>query len=127
VLLPLYQDLGAGDEIPVGRGRPFPVAELAENEAFVLGDAEAGWSWATCLYPQPDGTTRLITRNRGRITGWLAAPMVFVIDLAAFVMVRRWLIVLKGRAENLARERGQDTASSPANVLPFARFRSRAR
>jgi hypothetical protein len=29
----------------------------------------------------------------------------FWLDFAAFVMVRRWLIVLKGRAEKLHRER----------------------
>ena len=116
-ILPEFQDLQAGDLIPLGRGRPFPVAELRENEAFVLGDREVGWSWATCLYPQPDGSTRLVTRNRGRLAGPFGRPLMFLIDLAAFVMVTRWLAVLKQRAERLAME---EAAGSP-RVVSFER------
>jgi hypothetical protein len=40
--------------------------------------------------------------------------LLFGIDLAAFIMVRRWLVVLKGRAEGLERaaERAEGLAEA---------------
>lgn len=113
VILPRFQDLKEGDVIPLGRGAPFPVAELRENESFVLADREAGWSWATCLEPIDDGTTRLITRNRANFSGMLKVPFIFFVDVAAFIMVRRWLVVLKQRAEELAADRGLEPSHEP--------------
>jgi len=122
-ILPEFQHLAVGDVIPAGRGGEFPVCELRPNEAFVLGDSEAGWSWSTCLYPIDTEHTRLVTRNRGAITGhvkWRA--FFFLFDIAAFVMVRRWLIVLKQRAEMLAKRRraGDQRAADHAGEAPTA-------
>jgi hypothetical protein len=100
-ILPEFQDLAEGDSIPLGRGAPFPVVQLEEGRTFVLGDPEVGWSWSTCLYPQPDGSTRLVTRNRAAPRGVGARFALELLDVAAFVMVRRWLVVLKQRAEGL--------------------------
>ena len=105
-IIPALQRLEFGDEIPVGKGGAFPVCELEQDRVFVLGDAAVGWSWATCLYPVDAGRTRLVTRNHGAFPDglrWWLQRVPF--DLAAFLMVRRWLIVLKERAEGLRQQR----------------------
>ncbi|HEX6030836.1 MAG TPA: hypothetical protein VFY90_05340 [Tepidiformaceae bacterium] len=103
---PEWQNLHVGDVIPLKSGKPFPVAILEQDRAFVLADLEVGYTWQTCMFPQPDGSTRLVTRNRGGFPASLGWRFwMFWLDIAAFVMVRRWLIVLKGRAETLHRER----------------------
>ena len=65
------------------------------------------------MYPQEDGTTRLVTRNRVRYPNLAVRLGMLVLDPAASVMVRRWLIVLKERAEQLQRER-EDAAGEAA-------------
>jgi hypothetical protein len=105
-IVPELQHLDVGDVIPIGKGAGFPVRILDPERAFVLGDPDAGWSWQTCFYPMDGEHTRLVTRNRARMKGLWGSPLFrFGMDLAAFIMVRRWLIVLKGRAEKLARQR----------------------
>lgn len=106
---PEWQDLEVGDLVEVKHGPAFPVATLEPNAAFVLGDPEVGWTWQTCMYPRPDGSTRLVTRNRANWKGSARAG-VLAMDLAAFIMVRRWLQVLKQRAEGLHAQRQQATA-----------------
>lgn len=108
VILPQFQHLKPGDAIPLGRGAGFPVLDLKKDEYLLLGGTQDGfgWTWCTALYPADDGTTRLVTRNWGGGLGgnWKGRIGMFVMDLAAFIMVRRWLVVLKGRAEGLAAE-----------------------
>ncbi len=103
VILPEYQDLKPGDVIPVGRGEPFPVKDLKKDEYLLLAGESDGkkWTWSTALYPVDDGMTRLVTRNMGiGMGGAVPKRLMFLgIDLAAFIMVRRWLKVLKSRAE----------------------------
>ena len=108
-ILPQFQDLQPGDEIPLGRGANFPVKDLLRDKFLLLaGEPEPGmtWTWSTALYEEPDGTTRLVTRNTGDWgKGWRARLLVGGMDLAAFIMVHRWLHVLKQRAEHLQHER----------------------
>jgi len=55
------------------------------------------------LEPIDERHTRLITRNRiSPPPGVSAAILTGVLDVAAFIMVHRWLHVLKERAEGLA-------------------------
>ena len=105
VVLPEFQHLEAGDVVPVRRGPDFPVLRVIPERALVLGsgDPEFRVTWQTELRPIEGGRTRLITRNRIDPPRSLNAHIaVAVIDLAAFVMVSRWLKVLKERAEGLA-------------------------
>lgn len=108
-VLPEFQDLKPGHEIPLGRGANFPVKDLQKDKFLLLaGEPEPGitWTWCTALYEEPDGTTRLVTRNTGEWgEGWQAKILSGVMDLAAFIMVHRWLHVLKQRAEHLQHER----------------------
>lgn len=104
-VLPEFQDLKPGDEIPLGKGQPFPVKDLKKDEFLLLAGEQEGmrWTWSTVLNPTGDGQTRLVTRNMGSGMGSALGKrmMLFGIDVAAFIMVRRWLKVLKGRAEKL--------------------------
>jgi hypothetical protein len=114
---PEWQDLKVGDSIEVKKGPPFPVAILEPNATFVLANPEVGWTWQTCMYPQPDGTTRLVTRNRADWKGAGARMGMPGMDIASFIMVRRWLQVLKGRAEGMYSQQEPAGEEDPAPAL----------
>lgn len=103
-ILPEYQDLKAGDEIPMGRGPGFPVTLADAPRALVMsGNADgAAWAWQFGLYPAAGGRTRLVSRNQVRV-GRGPGPWLFmrVIEPAAFLMTRRMLLGIKQRAEHL--------------------------
>lgn len=106
-VLPQFQELHAGDAIPMSP-IGWPVQYVDPGRALVVGDriGEGGWSWAFGLYPTADGRTRLVSRNRARTpggVGWWFAML--AIDFAALIMTRQMLINLKARAERLARSR----------------------
>jgi hypothetical protein len=104
-VLPEFQDLRAGDAIPVKRGPAFPVLLVHPGRALVLGSGEPSFpvTWQTELRPLDETHTRIITRSRLLPPpGLRTRILVAVLDLAAFVMVRRWLQVLKERGEGLA-------------------------
>lgn len=102
-ILPQWQHLRVGDQIPIGRGGAFPVRAIEPNRSLVLGgwDHDVEWSWEFQLTPQADGSTRLVSRNRiwtrrtfrSRLTMLLMKP-------AAFIMTRKMLLGIKQRAES---------------------------
>ena len=104
-ILPQYQHLRVGDEIPIGRGGGFPVWAIEPRRALVLagrGDG-FGWVWQFGLYPVDKRWTRLVSRNRVRTPPtWGASLLMRVIEPAAFIMTRGMLRGLKWRAEELA-------------------------
>jgi hypothetical protein len=106
-VLPQFQGLETGDVIPLRSGGNFYVHHATPDECLVIGpeDRTIPVSWATVLYPHGAGT-RLVSRvrvdTRGMPGGRIASE---ALDLAAFIMVRRWLLNLKDRAETLARSR----------------------
>jgi hypothetical protein len=102
-ILPEYQDLAAGDVIPVKHGPDFPVLVVEPERTLVLGSGDPSFpvTWQTVLRPLPEGGTRLITRNRlGRVAG-TSRLVAAAFELPTFVMVKRWLEVLKERGEGL--------------------------
>jgi hypothetical protein len=104
-ILPEFQHLAVGDEIPIGRGGGFPVTEIEPYRTLVLSgkDEEFQWVWQFGLYPFSETRTRLVSRSSVRVPhtlgSWLFMRM---IEPAAFLMTRRMLIGLKRRAEALA-------------------------
>jgi hypothetical protein len=103
-----FQDLQPGDVIPIGKGGGFYVHRAEPGRCLVIGpeDRSIPISWSTVFYPTADGDTRLVTRVRGQMKGLPGGPAAAAaMDLAAFVMVRKWLLVLKERAERLAASR----------------------
>jgi hypothetical protein len=101
-ILPEWQQLAVGDEIPIGRGGGFPVTAIEPLRSLVLAGRANGvaWSWELTLVPAGPRHTRLLSRNRvltprglrARLTMMLIAP-------AAFVMTRKMLLGIKRRAE----------------------------
>jgi hypothetical protein len=104
-VLPEFQQLRVGDEIPVGRGAAFPVTAVDPARALVLsgmGD-DFAWAWQFGLYPLNGRQTRLVSRNQVRVPKGLGSWLFMrVIEPAAFLMTRRMLIGIKQRAERLA-------------------------
>jgi hypothetical protein len=104
-IMPEWQRLAVGDEIPIGRGGGFPVKAIEPLRSLVLAGRAAGteWSWELALVPIGSGRTRLLSRNRVRVPASLRAKLTMaLIQPAAFVMTRKMLLGLKGRAEALA-------------------------
>ena len=104
-ILPEFQQLSVGDEIPVGRGGGFPVTAIEPCRALVLGGKGDGfqWVWQFGLYPLDEKRTRLVSRNSVRVPGTLGTWLFMrVIEPAAFLMTRRMLLGLTCRAEALA-------------------------
>jgi len=106
-ILPEFQRLNVGDEIPVGRGGGFPVKGVEPYRSLVLGGEGDGfaWVWQFGIYPIDEDRTRLVSRNSVRtpktFPSWL---FMRVIEPAAFLMTRRMLLGLKQRAEWLGAE-----------------------
>ena len=110
-ILPEFQTLAAGDEIPVGRGPGWPVAAIEPNRALVLDMRNLGdfdWVWQFGLYPA-DGRTQLVSRSCVRTRSAWARLATYVIEPAGFLMTRRMLLGLKQRAEALR-------AASPGEI-----------
>jgi hypothetical protein len=113
VVLPQFQQLAVGDEIPIGRGQGFPVTTIERHRALVLSGTGDGfaWLWEFGLYPLDERRTRLVSRNRVRVPRTVGSWLFMrVIEPAAFLMTRRMLIGLKHRAETLAAAQGDRSA-----------------
>jgi len=137
VILPAFQHLAVGDEIPVGRGPGFPVAAIVARQALVLaGESDgAAWVWQFGLYPVDDTRTRLVSRTTGRLPRTVKAwILIRILEPAAFIMTRRMLVGLKSRAEALcpqplakARDHAPRLATRERASVSGARTSGRAR
>jgi len=119
-ILPEFQNLAVGDEIPVGRGPGWPVAALEPNRALVLDMRNMGafdWVWQFGLYPVDENRTQLVSRSCVRTRSVWARLATYAIEPAGFLMTRRMLLGLKQRAEAL---RGTKMAEIRANQRPAA-------
>jgi hypothetical protein len=109
-ILPQWQQLAVGDEIPIGRGDGFPVKAIEPYRSLVLGGyrEDVEWSWELTLVPLGMERTRLISRNRAWIPRRLGSRlMMLFIEPAAFLMTRKMLLGIKRRAEAIARPERQ--------------------
>lgn len=104
-ILPEWQRLAVGDEIPIGRADGFPVKAIEPCRSLVLGGhrEDVEWSWELALVPVSGERARLISRNRvwmpRRAGSWF---MMAFIEPAAFLMTRKMLLGIKQRAEATA-------------------------
>jgi hypothetical protein len=104
-ILPQFQDLKVGDELPLGPGRPVMRAEVCDPEqTLAFRFADGNWVWIFAL-AAADGQTRLISRNRIATPG-AALPVrafnLLVMEPGSLVMERKMLLGIKQRAEGLA-------------------------
>jgi len=103
-ILPEFQHLAVGDNIPLGRGPGWPVAIIEPCRALVLDMRNMSgfdWVWEFGLYPIDENRTRLVSRSRVRTQTFWARLFTYAIEPAGFVMTRRMLLGLKERAETL--------------------------
>ena len=108
-ILPEFQHLAIGDEIPLGRGPGWPVAFMEAGCALVLDMRNMGgidWVWQFGLYPIDEKRTRLVSRSRVRSRTVWAWLLTSAIEPTGFIMTRRMLLGLKQRAEALAAASG---------------------
>ena len=90
--------LHPGDSLGIGNGPKFYVMDVEHNRYLVLGPKI---SWAFALYPQPDGTTRLVQRLRAHYYWGNVRSAIFAVflDVGDFIMMRKMLVNLKERIE----------------------------
>jgi hypothetical protein len=105
-ILPEFQQLAVGDKVPWdARGTELTVGALEPLRALALSYGEDGfkWVWQFGLYPLDDQRTRLVTRGTEHVPNgllwWLGMR---IMEPAAFIMTRRFLLGVKERAEALA-------------------------
>jgi hypothetical protein len=105
-ILPEFQHLAVGDEIPLPRGLGWPVATIEPARALVLDMrtmAVFEWVWQFGLYPVDERRTQFVSRSHLRSRRmWARLFNVCVMEPAAFLMTRRMLLGVKERAETLA-------------------------
>jgi hypothetical protein len=103
-ILPEFQHLAVGDEIPLGRGPGWPVAAIEPPRALVLDMRSTGgfdWVWQFGLYTVDETRTRIVSRSRVRPLTVQARLFMFALEPAGFLMTRRMLLGLQQRAEAL--------------------------
>jgi hypothetical protein len=139
-VLPQYQRLMVGDEVPFGNGVAIPVLRVEQERALVIGasiDLTTGkpfdptkrsaprfvsMTWAFVLRPIHDAATRLVARFRveERPRGLMPGAYPLFIELPHFVMERRMLLGIRDRAERLfAATCDGDDARRRNAILPY--------
>jgi hypothetical protein len=102
-VLPEYQDIKAGDELPAGGRGPVMRVEVADPpRALAVRSTDQNWAWIFALLPEGD-STRLISRNR--IASQALAPVsrlfyLLFMEPGSLVMERKMLLGIKQRAEH---------------------------
>ena len=118
-ILPQFQDLKLGDELPLGPGRPTMRVEVFEPERALSLRFEDQQLGVDVRAVPADGRTRLLSRNRiatphasalTRLVGLL------VMEPGSLVMERKMLLGIKERAQRLAAGRGQPDSAVPART-----------
>jgi hypothetical protein len=109
-IVPEWQDVGVGDEVRLAPEVGLVVACLERGRSLVLnGGIPIGTSappydftWAFALRAEPDGTTRLLVRERYAYRRPWARLLVEPVEVVSFVMSRKMLRGIKHRAERIA-------------------------
>ncbi len=105
-ILPEYQDVKVGDELPLGSGGPTMRIEVADPpRALVVRSSDRNWVWIFALVPDGE-STRLISRNRIAMKDLApASRLVYLLFMepGSLVMERKMLLGIKRRAERLQR------------------------
>ncbi len=102
-VLPEYQDIKVGDELPLSGGGPVMRVEVADPpRALAVRSTDHNWAWIFALLPEGD-STRLISRNRIAVQALSPASRLFYLlfmEPGSLVMERKMLLGIKRRAEH---------------------------
>ena len=110
-IVPQWQTINVGDQVNLHPEVGLDVAVVEPGRALVLrGGVPMGavappydFTWAFVLQEQPEGTTRLLVRERYAYTQQWAPLLVEPVAVVAFVMSQRMLRGIKERAERGSR------------------------
>jgi hypothetical protein len=104
-ILPEYQDIKVGDELPLGSGGPVMRVEVHDSpRALVTRSSDRNWVWIFTLVPDGE-STRLISRNRIAMKALAPASRLFYLlfmEPGSLVMERKMLLGIRRRAERLS-------------------------
>jgi hypothetical protein len=106
-IVPEWQDVAVGSEVRLHPEVALAVEEVDPGSALVLrGGVQMGdvappydFTWAFALRERPDGTTRLLIRERYEYTRPWARLLVEPVEAVSFVMSRKMLRGIRDRAE----------------------------
>jgi hypothetical protein len=106
-IVPEWQSIDVGDEVNLHPGVGLIVAVVEPGRALVLRGgipmartpSPYEFTWAFVLRGQPDGTTRLLVRERYGYSRRWAPVLVEPVEFISFVMSRRMLRGITDRAE----------------------------
>ena len=105
-VVPEWQQLEVGDEVRLAPTAGLMVAILDPGRALVIQGSlpiarrpPFDSTWAFVLCGQPDGTTRLLSRERYGYRRWWAPLVVEPTQAISFVMSRKMLLGIRDRAE----------------------------
>ena len=108
-ILPEFQDIKVGHLVPMSPDQKygFWVKDFVRDQWMLWGDKEGDVTWCWGIHPLGKTQTRLITRIRVRYR-WLSPGILLnlLIDVGDIVMMRKCMLGIKNRAENLARSKG---------------------
>jgi hypothetical protein len=107
---PEWQDVRVGDQVRLAPKVGLAVAFLEQGRSLVLrGGIPMGntappydCTWAFVLRDEPDGTARLLVRERYAYTRSWARLLVEPAEAVSFIMSRKMLRGIRNRAENTA-------------------------
>jgi hypothetical protein len=105
-VVPEWQQLKVDDEVRLAPAVALKAAVVEPGRALVLEGAlplaqapPFDSTWAFILLEQPDGSTRLLSRERYGYKRWWAPFVVEATQAASFVMSRKMLLGIRDRAE----------------------------
>jgi hypothetical protein len=106
-VVPEWQDVVVGAEVKLAPEVALTVAAVEPGRSLVLrGGIPMGrtpapfdFTWAFVLNEEPDGTTRLVSRERYEYLRWWSAFVVEPASVISFVMTRKMLHGIAERAE----------------------------
>jgi hypothetical protein len=109
-IVPGWQDIKIGDEVKLAPAVRLDVAALEPGRSLVLrGGIPMGntpppydFTWAWVLREEPDGTSRLLVRERYAYTRRWARFLVEPVEAVSFVMSQKMLRGIRDRAEHVA-------------------------
>ena len=109
-IVPRWQDIKIGDEVKLAPAVGLRVAALEPGRSLVLRGGIPGgntpppydFTWAWVLRDEPDGTSRLLVRERYAYTRPWARFLVEPVEAVSFVMSQKMLRGIRDRAEQVA-------------------------
>jgi hypothetical protein len=108
-IFPGWQDIRVGDVVRLAPGAGLDVAAVEPGRSLVLrGGVQMGnapppydFTWAWVLRDEPDGTSRLLVRERYSYTRPWARLLVEPVEAVSFIMSQKMLRGIRDRAERV--------------------------